>query len=449
MTYFIWMLCDDIIGIAPFGVLCFFPLKEYFRFSVKKTAWMTTLVVLAICIADVAVDTYLHTVIDSPARLYSIANITYMGAVLLCFAWYIYTIKTIWQRKMFIFLFALVAALFSTSITNYVFTLLPASEEPGLYANSVTILVSLLISCVCVPPMCLFLKVLYMPIDRFIGKEEFLYLNVPLLILFVFYFFVFTFMPFDILNTNLPLTLLYFGLLLMIFVLYTVIFRMFRLVSDKQVANEKYIQAQYQIDIRDEQYRRISDNIENVRKQRHDLHLHMTTLRSFLKNGETEKAIGYLDQYLEGHQAQKLVRYSSNPVVNILVSHYADMAKEKGTAFSTHIRIPNDLPIQDTDISVILGNLLGNAIYATAKLPVSERTIKLNIIQRGNMLAITVDNRFNGEIQRKDGAYLSTKPGHSALGLSILTDIAEKYHGGVEFFHDEKMFYSSVMLKLD
>ena len=65
------------------------------------------------------------------------------------------------------------------------------------------------------------------------------------------------------------------------------------------------------------------------------------------------------------------------------------------------------------------------------------------------MLAITVDNRFNGEIQRKDGTYLSTKPGHSALGLSILTDIAEKYHGGVEFCHDEKMFYSSVMLKLD
>lgn len=449
MIDFWWMLCDDIVSIVPFGVLCFLPLKKYARFSVKKTIWITALVVIGVCVADVGVDVYLSTVIEDQAKLYACANFVYMAVVLLCFAWYLYAVKTLWQRKMFVFLLALVAALFSSSIANYVFAMLPSCEEPGLYANAVTVLTDLAISGACVLPMCLLIKVLYMPIDPFIGEKEFLYLNLPLVILFVFYFLAFTFIPLTTLIKNPVLTMLYFGLLLMVFILYTVIFRMFRLISDRQVANERCAQAQHQIDIRDEQYRRISNNIETVRKQRHDLRLHMMTLHSFLVNGETDQAIGYLDQYLESFQAQKLVRYSTNHAVNILVSHYADIAKEKDVAFSMHIQIPNELPIQDIDISVILGNLLGNSIYAAAKIPAPERVIRLNMVHQGNMLAVTVDNSFNGEVKKKDGAYLSMKPAHNGLGLSILADIAKKYHGGVEFRHDQNMFYSSVMLKLD
>lgn len=400
MIDFWWMLCDDIVSIVPFGVLCFLPLKGYGRFSVKKTIWITALVVIAVCLADSGADVYLSTVIEDQEELYACANIVYMAAVLLCFLWYFYAVKTIWQRKMFVFLFALVAALFSSSIANYVFTILPSCEEPGLYANAVTVLTNFIVSGVCVLPMCLLLKALYMPIDPFIEEKEFLYLNLPLAILFVFYFCVFTFIPVADLVKNPVLILLYFGLLLVIFMLYTVFFRMFRVISDRQAANERYAQAQHQIDIRDEQYRRISDNIETVRKQRHDLRLHMITLRSFLDSGETDQAIGYLDQYLESFQAQKLVRYSTNHAVNILVSYYADIAKEQDMAFSARIQVPQELPIQDIDISVLLGNLLGNAIYAAAKLPAPEREIRLNMLHQGNMLAVTVDNSFNGEVKK-------------------------------------------------
>lgn len=106
------------------------------------------------------------------------------------------------------------------------------------------------------------------------------------------------------------------------------------------------------------------------------------------------------------------------------------------------------MPIQDTDISVIIGNLLENAIDAVCELPPSERSIKVNMIYRGNMLAITVDNTFNGVVKQKDGVYLSTKSEHRGMGLSSIADIAGKY-GSVEFRNDDKTFYSSVMLKAD
>lgn len=191
-----------------------------------------------------------------------------------------------------------------------------------------------------------------------------------------------------------------------------------------------------------------------MRRQRHDMRHHMTALRCFLENGDTKKAVEYLDQYLGNCQNQTIMIYSKHPVINMIVSHYAELARERKIPLSVHIQFsdelsPDKLAIENVDISVLLGNLLENAINAASKLPVSERDIKLNILQQGNMLAVTVDNSFNGEVLQKDGAYLSTKPGHSGLGLSSLMDIAEKYYGGTEFRHVNHTFYSSIMLKLD
>lgn len=449
MTTFLWVLCDDLTAFVPFAVLCFFPLKEYFRFPVKKTVRLTALVIIASNAADAGTQTYIYSVIDNPDKLYSVTNITFLAPVIVCFVWYIYAIKTIWQRKAFIFLFTLVVAMFTTSIANYIIQFLPDNEVHSVtYSNSQTVILSFIIDAVCVPLMYLFSKKLYMPVDKFIGKKEYLYMDIPMLILFVIYYFMFTFISFKTLSTDPSMTMLYFGLLIMVFILYAIIFRMCRLFGERQAANERYIQTQFQIDIRDEQYRRISDNIENVRRQRHDLRIHMTALYGFLTNGETNKAIEYLDQYLETTQTQKLVRYSTNHVVNVLVSHYADIAKKRETAFYVHIQIPDDLPIQDTDISVVIGNLLENAIDAVCELPPSERSIKVNMIYRGNMLAITVDNTFNGVVNQKDGVYLSTKSEHRGMGLSSIADIAGKY-GSVEFRNDDKMFYSAVMLKAD
>ncbi len=448
MTEFLRILCENIAGITPFGVLCFFPLAECFRFSVKKTAWATALVALGVSVADVGADACLCAFLGHGAKPGAYAGLSHMLAAFLFFAWYAYAVRAIWQKKAVIYLFALESALFYAAIADYVFTLMPAGEEAGLCAGA-AVVVSLIISGVYAPPMCLFLKVLYMPQDRIIGKKEFLRLNIPLLILFVCCLFAFTLLFRKTLSESPHIKMLYFGLLLMVFLLCIVIVRMLWLINDKKAANERYVQAQNQIDIQGEQCRRITDDIESVRKQRHDLRLHMATLRGFLANGETDKAIVYLDQYLENQKSQRLVRYSENPVVNILVSHYADIAKESKIAFSTRIQISGDLSVQDTDLSAMLGNLLANAICAAQKLPASERAIKLGMMQKGNMLVLTVDNSFNGKVQKKGGAYLSTKPEHSGLGLSILSDLAKKYHGGVEFRHDKDMFYSSVMLRLD
>ena len=75
--------------------------------------------------------------------------------------------------------------------------------------------------------------------------------------------------------------------------------------------------------------------------------------------------------------------------------------------------------------------------------------MRLNMICSGKMLAIAVDNGFDGNVRLEGGRYLSTKPGHLGMGLKSLDDISKKYHGGVEFTPEGTEFHASVMAGLE
>ena len=161
-----------------------------------------------------------------------------------------------------------------------------------------------------------------------------------------------------------------------------------------------------------------------------------------------QQAEKYLEQYLYSAQQFEMLELCRNPVVNMVVGYYQTVAVQKDILFDVCIQIPEKLSISDVDLSIILGNLLENAIYAAASGDPSERFIQFHMFCSGQMLAITVDNSFYEDVKKRDGQYISNKPNHTGLGLSNIQMIADKYEGGVEFTHDLHVFHSSVMLAI-
>ena len=64
-----------------------------------------------------------------------------------------------------------------------------------------------------------------------------------------------------------------------------------------------------------------------------------------------------------------------------------------------------------------------------------------------NMLAITIDNSFNGEIKKDGEIFLSHKRKGAGIGLSSVSAVAKKYEGTVKFECKDQIFEASVMLK--
>lgn len=248
---FLLLFFDNLVNLFPFAVLCGYPFKDHFRFSLKKTITATILLIMGLACAEGVIGTFFKAVLPYDNTLYTAINILFMLLLVPCFFWYLYAIRDTWQKKAFVFLFALTAALLTASICNCMMNAL-ANDGDWFPANAWTITSALISNAVVIPLMCLFLKRFYLPVSEGMEPKETGYIMIPLAVLFVMYAAIFTVVDFIFLVNNLTALLLYFGLLVTVFILYGVIFKMYYIALQRHIANEKYMRAQYQANIRDE-----------------------------------------------------------------------------------------------------------------------------------------------------------------------------------------------------
>lgn len=55
-------------------------------------------------------------------------------------------------------------------------------------------------------------------------------------------------------------------------------------------------------------------------------------------------------------------------MVNILINNAQQLATDANVPFTANIMVPSDLPINNTDLCIILGNLLDNALEGNARI---------------------------------------------------------------------------------
>ncbi|MEG0273435.1 MAG: ATP-binding protein [Hydrogenoanaerobacterium sp.] len=446
MILFSRMFLGCILQMMPFAFLCFYPFHQHFRYSKKKIVAITALLIFTLGIIFAATSCYLKFIYPPGQALFNYANGVFMCCLVPCLVWYLYAVKEIWQKKLFVFMFALTSALAMTSIGTVIETKLQLGKDmDGLPYYGTVLLTLAILTVIVLPLLLLLLKYCYLPVSEGLSKKESGSLSVLSLLLFAVLSIGLVPLGYDQIYNPVSLTL-YFTLLAAVFIIYVVCFQMLHQAHEKLMAQQSLSQVRHQLEIHDEQYKRISDNIESSRKIRHNLKHHTLALQSYFASGEIKKAEDYLKQYALSLNEYELEKLCDNTIVNTVVNYYRNVAEEKEIAFTIRIAMPKELTVPDCDMAVLLGNLLENAITAAESAEKDNRAIDLNIICSGKMLAITVDNGFDGKTNKPDGEYLSTKEKHIGIGLESIKSIAESYGGGVEFTHDAQTFHASVML---
>ncbi len=197
------------------------------------------------------------------------------------------------------------------------------------------------------------------------------------------------------------------------------------------------------------QYENLKDKISNARRAKHDLHHHITIMTGYLHDGKLEELETYLARYCKSLPKDTSVVLCQNYAVNLLLLYFEQQAKDNGIVFSVHTDIPEKLNIAENDLSVLLGNLLENAIDACLTQAANHRRIIIRGKQKNDAFLLTIDNTFEGEIkQDKNGAFISTKHSGAGLGIESARQIALRYNGVFQAEQKDGMFYVSVLLKL-
>ena len=434
-----------LIQIGPFALLCIQPFAGQLRFPLRKTGAVMLILFAGLAAAFALTGCALHRASASDPWLFVKVNMAFFVSLIFCFLWYLYAVTASWPKKLFVFSYVLSGAFIITSISNAIATRLHMGRSDGLPYLGCAPLILLLAAAAFLPVLFFVLKRHYQIMaDSFTNRES-IYISTLSIVLCV--ALSSGLICFGYLNLYEPMNLLlYIALLISIFAMNGICFKLLDITHEKMSAQRKYDELHCQLSLQVEQYRRISNNMEATRRMRHDLKHHMITIQGFLQGGNVKEAEQYLDHYLLVTKELEIPKLCDNAVVNTVADYYRMLSAEQDICFSARIAIPADLAVQDIDLSVLIGNLLENAFDAALLVEGEARFIRFNMACFGKMLAVTVDNGFNGTVKMEAGRYLSTKDQHSGFGLASVEAIAEKYSGGVEFTHEAEVFHSSVML---
>lgn len=190
-----------------------------------------------------------------------------------------------------------------------------------------------------------------------------------------------------------------------------------------------------------QQFELMQESINKVRTIQHDLKNHLFVIKSFIDMDNPLKAKAYISKILNKCNHCHEYVQSGNVVIDSILNYKLGQAEEKGIETDVDVLVPKDLSVTPFSMSVILGNLLDNAVNATEKL---KNNKKINIIIKHdkNMLMIKVDNTFDGNVMYKRGKIITThvdKKNHG-LGLQSINRVLEQHDGEMTISHENNIF---------
>ena len=114
---FLRLSAGFLLQVIPFAVLALYPYCEQLRFSKKRSILLTLWLLLGLSALFAGCGCYLRFLLPPDHTLFQAVNVVFLLCILPCLGWYLYLVPGIWQKKLFVFSFALTGGLIITSTT--------------------------------------------------------------------------------------------------------------------------------------------------------------------------------------------------------------------------------------------------------------------------------------------------------------------------------------------
>jgi len=200
--------------------------------------------------------------------------------------------------------------------------------------------------------------------------------------------------------------------------------------------------ANSQIIMQKEYYESLSAQMNEIREIKHDIHHFTGVMNRLADEGNLVQLRTFLSEYSEKTITEQLPVFCRNVVANSIIGYCYLRAKKYGIPFVSRCDIDRQITLNDSDLCIVLGNALENAIDACRLM--DDTKVKFISIEaettQGKWL-FKVRNSYNGILEIKDGRYVSSKGGKShGLGIPNIERVVEQYGGVVIIEHTDEVF---------
>ncbi len=199
--------------------------------------------------------------------------------------------------------------------------------------------------------------------------------------------------------------------------------------------NEKLLHRQLEL---------MKESEHEAARIRHDARHHISLIREYVKKGELDGLLVYLDQYGEDVENREVSNICGNRAVNSILSVYARNARNQNIRVEMDVKLGDGLSIRDIDWIAILANAFENAIHGCCSSGREDQEIDIFIAEKKNKVVIRFSNTSNGKVTFRQGLPVSEKG--SGLGVPSIVKTVSRYSGETDFSIKEGNFVVRILL---
>lgn len=187
---------------------------------------------------------------------------------------------------------------------------------------------------------------------------------------------------------------------------------------------------------------------KSVRALRHDLSNHLISISQYIKSGEEDKALAYIEKISGSLPDAPTFTDTNNPTLNAILDLKRMICQKENISLKCYIQ--KDLaPFDDTAFSTVFGNIMDNAIEAEKSQP--QKEIRLSLESKGAYLHITVQNRIQDPVLVDGKLPDTTKRDRSnhGLGMYSVTETVTQNNGAINIYEKDGWFIVDVLMLCD
>ncbi len=195
----------------------------------------------------------------------------------------------------------------------------------------------------------------------------------------------------------------------------------------QQIANEKMLDMQYQL-----------------HELRHDIKHFIQAIRDGNTAPDPE-LIRKIDQYEKTVVSNPIPVKTPSPAMDYVLNIKRREALQSGIDFVLSINLTHPVSIEDSDLYLLMSNLLDNAIEHIG----SGRRISVEIKDVADRTMIQVSNSIDSAVLDRCGHFLHREKGNDhGFGVKTIRKILERYGGVINYAEEDGELCATVLLPL-
>ena len=224
-------------------------------------------------------------------------------------------------------------------------------------------------------------------------------------------------------------------------------FFMILYISRKNLKERNTDLLQKQLELQEENLHNLEKKYDETSKLRHDMKNHISCAIALAEQTDNMSLINYLKE-LSDEKLSSVDNYvnAGRNVINAIINSKFELAKKSN--IDVRCVIADEMcNVSDTDIGILLGNLLDNSIEACMK-NVGDSDILLKIWSDAGYYCIELSNTVERDILLENPNLITSKKDTRiyGLGLKSVFSIVKKYNGIINFNQKSNRFYVYISL---